>query len=269
MSSARQSKASSRVLSALRATMELCNGGTLPSDEAMNLLELKLGQYPERSVLAALDRCLTEVTGRLSLAHIVERIEEARADGWPGANEAWAAVGDRGEADTIVCVGEAFVALETARALLDSDAVAARMAFMESYKRLVAQAKAEGRRPEWRASLGYDKAGRERAMLKAVERGWLPRPEAERMLGETLGPKALPGAGLKMLTGAAPLPTKDTAARFSELLGTFVNPELARQALEERRREWGAKPIAKPESEYRPPNREEVAAIRRQQGQGR
>ena len=110
---------------------------------------------------------------------------------------------------------------------------------------------------------------RQRALLQAVERGWLPRVEAERQLGEPLGPKALPGAGLKMLAGkteneqGAALRPQETAAKLSELLGTFVNPELARQALEERRRKWGAKPIAQPEPGYRPPNREEVAAIRR------
>lgn len=255
------------VAKAVTVTMELC--GTTWSEAAVKAVNLKLQQYRAAPVLSALARCQTELAGRLSLAAIVERIEEAQADGWPGPNEAWAAVGDRGEVDTIVCVQEALTALESVRALLDSDAVAARMAFLESYKRLVARAKAEGRRPEWRVSLGHDLAGRQRALLQAVERGWLPRAEAERQLGEPLGPKALPGAGLKMLAGktaneqGTELRPQDTAAKLSELLGTFVNPELARQALEERRREWGAKPIAHPEPGYRPPNREEVAAIRR------
>jgi hypothetical protein len=257
------------VSKAVTVTMELC--GTAWSEAAVKAVNMRLQQYPAASVLAALSRCQTELNGRLTLAAIVERVEEAQADGWPGPNEAWAAVGDRGEADTMVCVQEAFTALDSALPLMDSDAVAARMAFLESYKRLVAKAKADGRRPEWRASLGHDRAGRQRALLQAVERGWLPRAEAERQLGEPLGPKALPGNGLKLLAGKtqeAPKP-QEVAAKLSELLGTFVNPELARQALEERRREWGAKPIVQaPDSGYRPPNREEVAELRRRQGQG-
>lgn len=256
-----------QILEALAVTIALC--GTAWSEPATRAACLKLQRkYPVRAVLAALDRCQDECKGRLALGDIVERIEEGQADGWPGANEAWAAVGQAGEQETIVCVKEALKALESARPLMDADAVAARMAFLEAYKRLVAQAKAEQRRPEWTVSLGHDPASRQRALLHAVERGWLPRAEAERQLGESLGPKALPGAGLKMLAGKAPAAPQpqEVAAKLSELLGTFVNPDLAKQALEERRREWGAKPIVQPEPGYRPPGREEVAAMRRAQG---
>lgn len=248
---------------AVTVTMELC--GTTWSEAAVKAVNLRLHQYQAAAVLASLARCQAELAGRLTLAAIIERIEEAQADSWPGPNEAWAAVGDRGEADTLVCVQEALTARDSVQMMAETDPVAARMAFLESYKRLVAKAKAEGRRPEWRVSLGHDPAGRQRALLQAVERGWLPRAEAERQLGEPLGPKALPGDGLKLLAGksAAPQRPHETAAKLSELLGTFVNPEVARQALEERRREWGAKPIVKPEPEYRPPDREEVAAMRR------
>lgn len=259
-----------QILEGLAVTIALC--GTAWSQQATQAACLKLQRkYPVRAVLAALDRCQDECKGRLALGDIVERIEEANTGGWPGPNEAWAAVGQLGEEETAVCVHEAFQALDSVQGLLGSDDVAARMAFLESYKRLVAKAKAEGRRPEWRASLGHDRAGRQRVLLQAVERGWLPRAEAERQLGQPLGPKALPGAGLKLLARetAAPPQPQEVAAKLSELLGTFVNPELARLALEERRREWGAKPIVQaPESGYRPPNREEVAELRRRQGQG-
>jgi len=267
-----------QILEGLAVTIALC--GTAWSQQATQAACLKLQRkYPVRSVLAALDRCQDECKGRLALGDIVERIEEANAGGWPGPNEAWAAVGTMDEYSTLVCVAEAFAARATVAtrgedgkpSLLERDEVAARMAFLEAYKRMVSAAKAEQRRPCWQVSLGSDRAGRQRALLQAVERGWLPRAEAERQLGEPLGPKALPSAGLKLLAGEAQEPPKpqEVAAKLSELLGTFINPELARQAIEERRREWGAKPIVQaPDAGYRPPNREEVAELRRRQGQG-
>lgn len=275
MSTANRHKATARVLKAIRGTVEVCGGPPL-SDAAMDLFEAKLAQYPEHSVLVALDRCLTEVTGRLTLAHIIERIPVAAIDAWPTADEAWAAVGTLDEARTLVCVHQAFEALGDVRRLLESDEIGARMAFKDAYKRRVDAALASGLKPGYRASLGADKADRERMLNAAIERGLLNKAHAEGMLGQQLAaqalPTAAPGQGLRLLRDRAesgPEVPRDPAMRaeraavkLSELLATFVNPELARKALEERRNEWGSKPIAKSEAEYTPPGREEVARIR-------
>lgn len=169
---------------ALAATAECC--GSPLSKAALAMMATDLADYPERSVMAALQRCRRELSGRLSLAAIVDRIEGALADGWPTPNEAWAAVGTLSEARTLVCVEEAFTALREVVDLMKSDEVAARMAFMDAYKRLIGAAKADGRLPEWRASLGQDKAARKAPLLAAVEAGRLPASYAENLLDEPL-----------------------------------------------------------------------------------
>ena len=70
---------------AVTVTMELC--GTTWSEAAVKAVNLRLHQYPAAAVLASLARCQAELAGRLTLAAIIERVEEAQADSWPGPNE--------------------------------------------------------------------------------------------------------------------------------------------------------------------------------------
>ena len=282
----KKAELSDGALVVLAATAEIC--GAPLTKPALLMMGAELAAYPEAQVLAALQRCRRELPGRLSLAAVIDRIDVPAGDSWPTANEAWAMVGTANEARTLVCVDEAYQALGEVSELLKTDDVAARMAFLDAYRRLVDGARSAGRKPAWRVSLGHDKAERTRALTVAVERGWLLQGHAENLLGgerlasKCLPPQPPPGHGLKVLAGGlgiaagaperpdtappelkvAPTPSDDNATRAAELLAGFANPELAKQAPEERRREWGAKPVAQPEPAYIPPNREEVAAMR-------
>lgn len=107
-------------------------------------------------------------------------------DGRPGAEEAWAvSLRSRDEALTVVWTAEMSEAMGVCRPLLDvGDEIGARMAFKETYTRLVTAAREARRPPEWQASLGFDAEGREAVLLPHVQAGRLsadvlPAPRLE------------------------------------------------------------------------------------------
>lgn len=210
---------------AVTVTIELC--GATWSEAAVKAVNLRLQEYPVHLALSALRRCQDEIQGRLTLAAIIERIEGASSDGWPTPNEAWAAVGTLSEARTLVCVEEAFTAQREVMDLMKGDEVGARMAFMDGYKRLVGAAKADGRLPTWRPSLGQDKAGRKAPLLAAVEAGRLPAPYVANLLGE---PVEVPLLGAA--ESAPRLPGKAPEPRTVEVLRMEQNAEKARELRE-------------------------------------
>lgn len=159
---------SKAVLQALAVTAELTN--TQLSAGAARVLANDLAGYPEGQVLGALDRCRKELRGKLTLADILSRLD----DGRPGPEEAWATVSPAlaDERVTIVWTEEMALASAPARAIVD-DPVAARMAFLECYRRMVQQARDDKQPVLWTPSLGYDARGREGPLLEAVRRGRL------------------------------------------------------------------------------------------------
>lgn len=164
---------SERLAKALTVAFEVC-GGTL-SDAAFEVMLADLAEYEEGAVLLALARCRRELTGRLTLAHIIERID----DGRPGPEEAWSRIGTGDERATIVATEEAWQAFAVVnnrahpaeQSLLQENPVAARMAFVETYRRLVATARANREPVRWRVSLGQDNAQRLPPLREAVARG--------------------------------------------------------------------------------------------------
>lgn len=110
-------------------------------------------------------------------AHIIDQIERAaKNDGRPGPEEAWAiSVDARSEDETIVWTAECSQAWATAKPIMDmGDEVGARMAFRESYARLVAEARARGEAVSWDVSEGFDKDRRRIAVSAAIEAGRIP-----------------------------------------------------------------------------------------------
>lgn len=155
------------LVKAITATAELM--GTELAIDGARMLCADLAAYPEHEVLESLRKCRREVTGRLTLAAIVSRID----DGHPGPEEAWAMM-PRSESQTVVWTAQMAESWGIASALLDEgDAVAARMAFREHYVKAVQAARDAGMRPKWRPSLGHDPGGRESVIREAVERGRL------------------------------------------------------------------------------------------------
>jgi hypothetical protein len=181
-----------RLSAAVAATAELT--GTQFSAAAMDMICEELAKYPEDEALVALARCRREVTGRLTLAAILDRLPADPRTTWPTPNQAWAMVGTADEARTLVAPQEAMQAWGEVRELLQSDDVAARMAFLDAYRRKVELAKAENRAPQWTVSLGQDPGERYATLTRAVEQGLLDRSHAESMLERPIESKALPPA---------------------------------------------------------------------------
>lgn len=145
---------------------------------AAEAMARELAAYPSRSVLDALRRCQRELSGRLTLAAVLQRIE----DGHPGAEEAWAIASKAlSEAATIVWTDEICEAYSVASGLLtQGDAVAARMAFRETYTRLLQEARDKRQAPRWTASIGTDKEAD--PIVVAVEKGRLAADYARRLV---------------------------------------------------------------------------------------
>lgn len=157
------------ILKAVAVTAELT--GAELSETTLRVMAADLDSYSETAVLRALDRCRRELKARLTLAAVLERIEEQ--DGRPGADEAWAiALGALDEADTVVWTDEMAQAFAVAQPVLEArDKVGARVAFRDAYDRLVREAREAGRGCRWVASIGHDATRREAALTQAVERG--------------------------------------------------------------------------------------------------
>lgn len=161
-------KISAELLQAIAVTAELT--GTTFSEPAARVMAGDLAQFPEDQVMAALRRCRRELRSTLTLAAILERID----DGRPGSEESWArlssAIGN--ERATVVVTAEELRAFYVADKSPD-DKIAARMAFKEAYTKAVTEARAVSRPVGWTAILGHDPGEREAVLIEAVEQGKL------------------------------------------------------------------------------------------------
>lgn len=157
--------------------------GTELSKATMKYMVETLEQHPPGDIKQALDRCARHVKGRLSLAHILEQLDNS--DGRPGPDEAWAMT-PKGEHESAMMTVEMGEALDVIR--LDmADKVAARKSFQEIYNRLVFEAREQHKPIKWFFSPGHDKAGRERVARDAVRKGILTEGEARQYCPEMVG----------------------------------------------------------------------------------
>lgn len=157
----------------LASVWEICGGSPLSKGGKL-LLASSLDAYPPEQVVEALNRCVRELRGKITIGEITARI----SDGRPGANEAWAEL-PHSEDASVVWTEEMSQAYGVSCGL--DDRVAARMAFMETYTRLVSEARAAGKPPKWTYSPGFDESGREAALRKAVDLGRLTAGDARKL----------------------------------------------------------------------------------------
>jgi hypothetical protein len=168
--------ASERLIKELVVTAQLM-GQELETDAARMFTE-ELSRFPESQVLEALARCRRELRSRLTLADVISRLD----DGRPGPNEAWAML-PRSESQSVVWTEEMAAAMVSAQPLLAAgDSVAARMAFLEHYGRLVSDARRLHVPVRWMPSLGHDPNGRVAALREAIEKNRLSSTHAEKLL---------------------------------------------------------------------------------------
>ncbi len=161
-----------RILQALAVTAEVT--GTTLSPAAQVVMVDDLLEYPLEAVERALVRCRRELTGRLTLAAIMDRL--ADCDGRPGADEAWAMIAGAlaDEAETVVWTEEMAEASQAAGELMAAgDKVGARMAFRGAYERAVKLARENGHKPRWCVSAGTDKQRHAAAVKNAAACGKL------------------------------------------------------------------------------------------------
>lgn len=156
------------------------------SDLAIKAMVADLAPYDDQALAKSLQRCRRELK-RITLSDIIERIDGEH----PGPEEAWATMSQTINNERVsVAVTQQMMNAYAVAYNLPDDLVAARMAFKEKYQREVAESRARGERPEWFASYGTDRTGREEAQAKAAQLNLtasnsmaLPRPT----------PPALPG----------------------------------------------------------------------------
>ena len=146
----------------LAATAEVM--GVQLTGPALELMANDLGGYDSKLLRVAFSR-LRKDGARFTIGEIVKRLPGM----WPGAEQAWATF-PRHEDDSACVCQEMLTAWGVASEL---DDIAGRMAFRETYNRLVSEAMAEGRMPQWSMSLGHDPDRREQATLDAIFAGLL------------------------------------------------------------------------------------------------
>jgi len=150
-------------------------------------------------------------------ADILAQINASVADdGRPGAEEAWAtAVIAADEAATVVWTAETAEAWRIAQPVLDGgDEVGARMAFKESYARLVQEAREKRVAPAWSVSQGHDPALRHIALERAAGAGLLRGPDLLALPAPAIG-----ADGMARLIDAAPAGVRE---RLEMLRGEFA-----------------------------------------------
>ena len=168
-----------KTLQALTVTAEIT--GTQFSATALEAMDMELSHYDEGQVLSALRTCYREVKTRLTLAHIIEKLESI--NGYVTADEAWATYPhDESKTAVVTEVMHLAMGLGAQDLLNEGDKVGARMAFKSAYDRLVDEQKAQGVRPQWIVTLGHDKLGREPALKKAVQMGLIKQDYATALL---------------------------------------------------------------------------------------
>ncbi|AOY90538.1 hypothetical protein BKK79_00870 [Cupriavidus sp. USMAA2-4] len=186
------------------------HGKTLPAMSKAVFFRV-LAAYPLGVVSAAMDGHVRDPQrGQYppKPADLIAQIEAAQAnDGRPGPDEAWAlALRGMDEAETVVTTPEVMEALSAAGPVLEAgDKVGARMAFKDAYTRIVADARAAGRKVSWIASVGWDPEKRAEPLQQAVSVGLLSAPAVAGHLPSPAGggePSAAAREGLDRLRAA-------------------------------------------------------------------
>lgn len=222
-----------RVIQQIIATAEVIGDEARPAAAALMAEDLG-ASYPVPVIEQALATCRRELKGRLSLAAIIERID----DGHPAPSEAWAmCIKAIDERETIVWTNEMQRAWQIARPVMEAgDKVAARVAFIESYGNEIKRARADRRAAQFSISVGFDKQGRDAAVRDAVARGLLPGTAAAAHLlpaPAAAPPVALIGGKVAINTEAVP---KDMREQLEELRDVLQRMTVEREQLEQERR---------------------------------
>lgn len=167
----------SKLLEALAVMAEVT--GTDWSKPTVQFIERELAAYPEKDAVSAIRRCMTELKQKVTLADILDRMPSQH----PGVEQAWALISKvmNNEQVSICWTDEMREAYGSAAPLAD-DMVAARMAFKETYSKLISEARASRQLPAWSVSLGYDVLMREECVREAAQKNLISQVTAAKLL---------------------------------------------------------------------------------------
>lgn len=183
--------------------------GQTISATAAELMAEDLAVFAPADIRKALQSCRRELTGKLTLAAVLQRIQAE--DGRPGKDEAWAiALTTNDEFETVVLTDEIQLALAAAKPVLDAgDKIGARMAFISAYERFVAQARDDVKPVSWHVSVGFDANRRTAAITKAVQMQRIPQERGQLYLADlSVVPVTEDGRALAgLITGEITRPT--------------------------------------------------------------
>jgi hypothetical protein len=168
---------SERLVKAFFVALEVTGSPTI-SDAAIAVMLKDLSGYPEEQVISAIRRCCREVKGKLTLADIIQRLD----DGRPDPETAWSMV-PKDERVSAMMTSEMEEAFRLAYAQVAAgELIPARMTFLEAYRKSVQQAR-DGRYPvRWTFTPGTDKDGQALVLLDAAEKGRISTERVKEML---------------------------------------------------------------------------------------
>lgn len=149
------------------------------NEQGIMLMVNMLSSYKEEDLINALHKHLKSSRFFPTIADIISKIDS----GHPGAEEAWAMV-PKNEYESAAMSKPMFKAYGVAYPLIESDPVAARMAFKEVYEREVNLAISNNQKPEWTVSLGQDKSSREAAVRDALLKNRISEDQAKMIYPE-------------------------------------------------------------------------------------
>jgi hypothetical protein len=158
-------------------------GKQLPTGDMLTAWWENLQPFPLRAVEIAFQGYLADNGEFAPLpAGIAKRCK--LMDGRPNPEEAWAiALQSQDEANTVIWTEEIAQAFSICQTVLDmGDEVGARMAFKETYARIIAEARSAHKMAKWVASLGWDADKRVEVLQNASVAGLLPAPTVAALL---------------------------------------------------------------------------------------
>jgi hypothetical protein len=220
--------------------------GQTISAAAAELMAEDLAVFAPADIRKALQSCRRELTGKLTLAAVLQRIQAE--DGRPGKDEAWAiAMTTNDEFETVVLTDEIQIALGAAKPVLDAgDKVGARMAFISAYERLVTQAREDVKPVSWHVSVGFDANRRVEAVTKAVQMQRIPQEHGQKYLADlrvvpvTEDGRALAG----LITGEVSRPTPAVREKLKGVKDSMMEMRAASAARKDEMRIDAANELA-------------------------
>lgn len=207
-----------RLALAICATAEALGQTVTPT--AAEVMADDLADFAPDVVAAALKSCRRELTTRLTMGAILQRIQAA--DGRPGKDEAWSmALRASDEYETVLLTAEIRQAMAASEPILRAgDKIGARMAFMSAYERLVTSSRSDATPTVWELSLGFDPQRRVIAVESAIRAQLITHEVGTRYLADLrISPVTEDGKAIAgLITGEQRTHVSDrTRARLGEI----------------------------------------------------